>query len=171
MDPAQQSAGDPIPRSSEVIEIHLAELRQLFNAIDPSPFRERDLDPRAEEFIVSWAREAPRNIPLALLVHLDRPAGHADECATLRDAIRQFFRGRADATTQRLRQLFRVGRISLVIGIVFLACSLGLGSLVADALEGGRVGELLREGVLIGGPTNHRLLVLRSGSSLHDLIW
>jgi hypothetical protein len=151
MDPAQQSAGDPIPPSSEVIEIHLAELRQLFNAIDPSPFRERDLDPRAEEFIVSWAREAPRGIPLALLVHLDRPAGHADECATLHDAIRQFFRGRADATAQRLRHLFRVGRISLVIGIVVLASSLGLGSLVADALEGGRLGELLREGVLVGG--------------------
>jgi hypothetical protein len=35
----------------------VAELRQLFNAIDPSPFRERDLDPRAEEFIVEWARD------------------------------------------------------------------------------------------------------------------
>ncbi len=37
--------------------VRVAELRQLFNAIDPSPFRERDLDPRAEEFIVEWARD------------------------------------------------------------------------------------------------------------------
>ena len=42
-----------------VIEVRVAELRQLFNAIDPSPFRERDLDPRAETFIVDWARELP----------------------------------------------------------------------------------------------------------------
>jgi len=42
------------------IEVHVAELKQLFNAIDPSPFRERDLDPNAEEFIVGWAKEAPR---------------------------------------------------------------------------------------------------------------
>jgi len=38
-------------------QVRVAELRQLFNAIDPSPFRERDLDPRAEEFIVEWARD------------------------------------------------------------------------------------------------------------------
>ncbi len=43
----QQSAGDPIPASCRRIEVHVAELRQLFNAIDPSPFRERDLDPGA----------------------------------------------------------------------------------------------------------------------------
>ena len=49
------SAGDAIPPKCEVIEVRVAELRQLFNAIDPSPFRERDLDPRAAEFIVDWS--------------------------------------------------------------------------------------------------------------------
>jgi hypothetical protein len=29
------------------IEIRVAELRQLFNSIDPSPFHARDLDPSA----------------------------------------------------------------------------------------------------------------------------
>jgi hypothetical protein len=50
------SAGDPIPPKCPVIEVHVSELRQLFNAIDPSPFRDKDLDPKAEEFIVGWAR-------------------------------------------------------------------------------------------------------------------
>jgi hypothetical protein len=40
---------------TEVIEVHVAELQQLFNAIDPAPFREKNLDPAAEEFIVSSA--------------------------------------------------------------------------------------------------------------------
>jgi len=35
-----------------VIEVHVAELNQLFNAIDPAPFRQRDLDPDAADFIV-----------------------------------------------------------------------------------------------------------------------
>jgi hypothetical protein len=39
------------------IQVRIHELRQLFNSIDPSPFRERDLDADCEEFIVSWARE------------------------------------------------------------------------------------------------------------------
>ena len=73
---AQQpaSAGDPIPPNCEVIEVHVAELKQLFNAIDPSPFREKDLDPDAEEFIVGWDRETPGDALLALVVYLDRPA-------------------------------------------------------------------------------------------------
>jgi hypothetical protein len=133
-----------------VIQVHVAELKQLFHAIDPSPFRERDLDPAAEEFIVGWARSAPRHVRLALVVHLDRPAGRDDEPAVLRDAIRQFFRHRAESTRARLRGLFRVGRTSLVIGIVWVTVSLVVGGIVEQAL-GGRLGLILRESLLIGG--------------------
>lgn len=146
-----QSAGDPIPSNCEVIEVHVAELKQLFNAIDPSPFREKDLDPKADEFIVSWAREVHADASLALLVYLDRPAGLPEEAAILRDAIREYFGRRAVASRRRLRQLFRVGRTSLVIGITCLAVSLLLGDVIASAWRGQRVGELLRESLLIGG--------------------
>jgi hypothetical protein len=148
--PPPPSVGDPIASNCEIIEVHVAELKQLFNAIDPSPFREKDLDASAEEFIVGWAREAPRDAPLALLVYLDRPAGLPDEAATLRDAVLEFFKHRAQATRQRLRQLFRVGRTSLVIGLAFLAMSLLVGDFIARTLGDG-VGTLLRESLLIGG--------------------
>jgi len=59
MSPAPASAGDTISGRSQIIKVRVAELRQLFNAIDPSPFRERDLDPRAEEFIIEWAGDLP----------------------------------------------------------------------------------------------------------------
>ena len=85
------SAGDPIPENCKVIEIHVAEMKQLFYAIDPSPFREKDLDPRADEFIVSWARDLPTNATLALLVYLDRPAGMPEEAAILRDAMHEYW--------------------------------------------------------------------------------
>jgi hypothetical protein len=52
------SAGDPLPPKCRIIEVRVGELRQLFNAIDPSPFRERDLDPAAEDFIVSWGPQS-----------------------------------------------------------------------------------------------------------------
>jgi hypothetical protein len=35
---ARDSAGDPIPSNCQLIEVHVAELNQLFNAIDPAPF-------------------------------------------------------------------------------------------------------------------------------------
>jgi len=140
-----------MPPGCVLIEVRLAELKRLFNAIDPSPFRERDLDPAAEEFIVEWAKEAPRDAQFALLVHLDRPAGPDDEPVALRDAIREFFTHRADVTFRRVRQLMRVGRTSLVIGLAFLAAAVVASDLLATALPTSRLANLLRESVLIGG--------------------
>src|SRR3954466_12853272 len=108
-----QSAGDEMSPNCVRIEVHVGELRQLFDAMDPSPFRERDLDPNAEEFIVAWAREAPRDAALALLVRLNRGAGPPAEPLLLREAIHDYFSQRALVTRRLLRELFRRGRISL----------------------------------------------------------
>src|ERR1700722_12553161 len=145
------SAGDPIPPKCSVIEVHVGELKQLFNAIDPSPFRDKDLDPKAEEFIVGWAKELPRDATLALVVDLDREAGLPDEAAVLRDAIHEFFSQRAQAYGRRLRELFRVGRTSLVIGLVALASAIALGDFLASLMKGSRIGEIVRESLTIGG--------------------
>ena len=145
------SAGDPIPPNCQLIEVHVGELKQLFNAMDPSPFREKDLDPKAEEFIVGWAREVPDEAPLGLLVYLDRPAGLPEESSLLRDAIHEYFRQRAIAVRQQLRQLFRVGRTSLLIGVVCLTVSIGVGDFIAKALNGREFGDVVRESLLIGG--------------------
>ena len=145
------SAGDPVPPKCSVIEVHVGELKQLFDAIDPSPFRDRDLDPKAEEFIVGWAKDLPRDATLALVVDLDREAGLPDEAAVLRDAIHEFFRNRAERYRQRLRELFRLGRTSLVIGLVALAAAIALGDFLAALLRGSRIGEILRESLTIGG--------------------
>ena len=145
------SAGDPIPPKCAVIEIHVGELKQLFNSIDPSPFRDKDLDPGAEEFIVGWAKDLPREVALALVVDLDRPAGLPDEAAVLRDAIHEFFRQRAESYRRRLRELFRHGRTSLLIGLTVLAGAIALGDFLANLLKTSRIGEILRESLTIGG--------------------
>jgi hypothetical protein len=145
------SAGDPIPSKCSIIEIHVSELKQLFDAIDPSPFRERDLDPKAEEFIVGWAKDLPRDASLALVVDLDREAGLPNEAAVLRDAIHEFFRHRAEMYRRRLRELFRLGRTSLLIGIVVLAAAIALGDFLSKLMKGSGLGEIVRESLTIGG--------------------
>jgi uncharacterized OsmC-like protein len=102
-----------------------------FNAIDPSPFHQRDLDPRAEEFIVAWASDLPSDRPWSLVVHLDRPAGRAGEAAALREAIHEYFGQRVLVSRRRPRELFRRGRISLVIALAFLTASIAVGDAVA----------------------------------------
>ncbi len=145
------SAGDPIPPKCSVIEIHVGELKQLFNSIDPSPFRNKDLDREAEEFIVGWAKDLPRDVPLALVVDLDREAGLPDEAAVLRDAVHEFFRQRAEAYRRRLRELLRRGRTSLLIGLTVLAAAIALGDFLATLMKSSRIGEILRESLTIGG--------------------
>jgi len=147
----ENSAGDPIPSQCAVIEVHVAELRQLFNSIDPSPFRNRDLDTKAEEFIVGWAKDFPGDKRLALLVDLDRSAGLPDEAAVLSDSIHEYFRQRALAQRRRLRDLLRVGRTSLVIGLAVLAAAIAGGDFLFKLLKGSHVGEILRETLAIGG--------------------
>ena len=134
-----------------VIAIHVAELKRLFNAIDPSPFRDKDLDPNAEAFIVGWAKELPRDSPIALVVQVDRPAGLPREEALLEEAVHEFFAGRGVAFRQRLSHLFRTGRTSLLIGLTFLVASVALSNLVANWLSGNHLSEVLREGLAVGG--------------------
>lgn len=133
------------------IEIRVAELRQLFNSIDPSPFHERDLDPGAEEFIVGWAKELPRDANLALVVHVERPAGKVDEddAGMLRNAVHEFFARRAAASIRTLRELFRRGRISLAIAMAFLAVAIGVVDRLAAYLPESQLALVLREGTII----------------------
>ena len=143
--------GDPLPPRCQIIEVHIGELNQLFNAMDPAPFRDRDLDPNAEEFIVGWARELHHDRPLALVVHLDREPAEEQTVAVLKDAVQKFFKERARVTRQKLRLLFRTGRLSMAIGLMFLAASVLAGDLIANALEGNRFAGVFRESLLIGG--------------------
>ena len=140
-----------LPSNCQLIEVHVADLQQLFNSLDPTPFRKRDLDPEAEEFIAGWARELDADKPIGLVVHVDQAVPSADQIKTLNDAVREYFGGRASRSRQRLRQLFRVGRTSLVIGLVFLAASIFLGDMIAELLSDTRFAGIARESLLIGG--------------------
>jgi hypothetical protein len=50
---ATASDAEGFPPRCALIEIHVSDLKELFNSLDPTPFLKRDLDREAEEFIVS----------------------------------------------------------------------------------------------------------------------
>jgi hypothetical protein len=136
---ASTAAGEGFPPGCAVIEVHISELQQIFNSLDPTPFRERDLDPKAEAFIAGWARETHADAPLGLLIHVDR------------EVASDYFKERAAVTRRQLRQLFRVGRTSMAIGLVFLAASILAGDVIEDMLRHTRFAGVARESLLIGG--------------------
>lgn len=146
----RQAAAD-FPTHCALIEVRVSDLQQLFNSFDPTPFQGRDLDPQAEEFIVGWAREARSKVPLGLLVHVDRKAASAEADTIVHTAVREHFERRAHAIRQKLRQLFRLGRRSLLIGVAFLATCIGLGDALETFAPASRFTGILRESLLIGG--------------------
>ena len=148
---ASTTAAEGFPPGCALIEVHIAELQQIFNSLDPTPFRERDLDPKAEAFIAGWARETHGDAPLGLLIHVDRQVASADHITVVQSAIRDYFKERAAVTRGQLRQLFRLGRTSLVIGLVFLAVSILLGNVAEELLRDTRFAGVARESLLIGG--------------------
>ena len=132
------------------LQLYLRETAQLFNSMDPAPFRERDLDPNAEAYIVEWAREAPARAPLALAIVLGRPPAASDDAATLADAVHEYFRQRAVATRARLRWLFRVGRISLLIGLAFVGCTVVVGDYISGIVDKASYGRMIVDALVIG---------------------
>lgn len=148
---ARGDAGEALPPGCELIEVRVAELQQLFNSIDPSPFRERDLDPKVEEYIVESYGELRADRPLCLVVHLTRQVASPDNVAVLRAAVREYFGQRARTERRQLRRLLRTGRISLVIGLLFLAVAMVLGDLASGLVGRYDYGEILAHSLLIGG--------------------
>jgi hypothetical protein len=145
--PGGRGAAAP-PRAP--IEVQAGELRQLYNSLDPAPFRERDLDPKVETFIVEWARELPRDAPLALVVRLSRETPAPADAAALAQAVHDYFAHAAASSRTQLRRLFRTGRVSLVIGLAFVAAAILIGERVAGLVGRADYGRVIQESVAIG---------------------
>jgi len=131
------------------IRLRLRDLAQLFNSMDPSPFIDRDLDADAEEYIVSWARELTADPNLELVIELAMPA-KPERILGVEDAVRRYFSTRASMKRLEFGQLMRRGRLSLVVGSVFLASCLLLGELVTRQATGA-LADIVREGLTIAG--------------------
>jgi hypothetical protein len=133
------------PRGAR-IDVHVGDVRQLFNSMDPSPFRERDLDPKAEAYIVDSARAvARRKGPLHLAVSLSGNTSPVEDLAALPLAVHEYFARRGAATRTGLRRLLRIGGWSLLIGVSFVAATNLIGDWVHEM-----VGSVLHESFMIG---------------------
>jgi hypothetical protein len=79
-----------------LIELRIESVPQIFHSLDPSPFRERELDKSAEEFIVSCARDLPSHASFKIVVHLPEDQLAKPGARDITPAITQFFSYRAD---------------------------------------------------------------------------
>lgn len=131
-----------------LIELRLNSVLQLFNSLDPAPFPDKDLDDEVERYIVGSIQDFPVSQPLRLVIHVPE----AQDAATgdMVDAVHRYFAYRLGSARRNLRLLLRNGRLSLVIGIVFLFACISLRALILR-LTAGTMAEILAEGLLISG--------------------
>jgi hypothetical protein len=133
-----------------LIELELSSLMQIFNSFDPSPFREKELDPEAEEYIYNTVGEFPLKKPLEIIIYI--PSSKFDEETehTLKEAIRNHFSYKKVLTNIELRRLFQRGRRDMEIAIVFLFFCLLIIRLLST-FEQSLINNMFSEGLTIIG--------------------
>ena len=134
-----------------VIELQVERIGQLFDMLDPQPFRERDLDRDAEDYIVGWARELPRGLPLCIRIHMPESEAGSEQAHNLGPAMRRYFAYRADSARREMKELFRLGRIYLLIGLAVLALCIAGGGLLPRLMPNPETARFLNEGLIILG--------------------
>lgn len=133
------------------IEIRLQTVSQLFNSLDPSPFYSRDLDNDAEEFIVGWAAELPKNEAIRIILHVPQDEVWAAERAGQSGYIAQYFGDRADHHERQMRDLFRIGFRHLGVGLSVLTACLLLSQLVSSIVPSASIARIVEESLIIVG--------------------
>lgn len=139
------------------IAIRVKAIAQLFNSFDPSPFNEKDLDPGVDDHIVGWARELPPDSRFSIAVYLPPEEVAAPEAGGIGEAFKHYFNDRADAAAGEQRELFRIGRTSLMIGIAVLTACLTASQWLAPLLPGETLSRIAEESlILVGWVANWR---------------
>lgn len=132
------------------IDIRLNTSQQLFDRRDPSPFRERDLDENAIDYIRAAAEDIPLSRALKLVLVLEEPASASLPAAEIESAIRAQFEYERGRVNRLLRQQRQFGHVALGVGLTVLVLLLSLARM-AEGLPGGHAREILREGLVITG--------------------
>lgn len=133
-----------------VIEIRLHEVRQLFHTLDPAPFREKDLDAGAEQYLLEACRESGERHRLRLVVHLPAEELKTEAARHIADAIHNYFSYRERQLRSDILQLLRYGAVSFLIGLAFLVACLGIRQWLSAAPSVVEH-QTLNEGLLILG--------------------
>ncbi len=132
------------------IEVRVKSAQQLFDARDPAPFRDRDLDDDFVEWINSSAREFSNQTPLKIVIYVEENEKSELSSEAIRESIRSFYSYKIELQRGDLKDFIRRAQIFFAVGlIVLVACLTGAQNL-PQSQPPGALG-ILREGLVIFG--------------------
>jgi len=132
------------------IEVHVKTTRQLFDAKDPAPFRERDLDNDFIKYIVSATKEFPVTSPLKIVIYIEESESKDLPKDSIREAIRRHLAYQIELQQSALKRFLKRAQVFFVIGLLVLAACLSLTQSLVIPNPAGMIG-ILREGLVIFG--------------------
>ena len=141
----------PATFAETAIELRVERIAHLFDAFDPFPIPSRDLAKTAEDFIVGWARELPKDTRLKIVVYAPDEELKGDAARSVKEALARHFTYRAASMSGDLKELFHRGRVSLGIGLSVLAACIVAGRAASGLAGASDFGRFLVEGLFILG--------------------
>jgi hypothetical protein len=126
------------------VNIHVHDLAQIFNSLDPSPFWDRDLDRDAAAFIEDEFREKVTASVWHLQVHTHEGAASG---ADLQSAIKRYYERLATTARHQLHEQRRVGQWALAGGAGVFGICMSLHEALRSLLHG--IPRVLDEGLII----------------------
>jgi hypothetical protein len=135
---------------THTLELRVRELQQLFNSLDPTPFLNKDLDRACEVFIENWALSLPHDSHLHMTIHVADLPSPSEAGDLVSGAIHNHYAYKIGLVRGELRQLLRLGRLSLAVGLVFVISCLLLAEAVTTFIPG-PTAKIARESLTIIG--------------------
>ena len=132
------------------IEVRVKSPQQLFDARDPAPFHERDLDDNFVEYIVAAVREFSISSPLKIVIYVEEKEATELPKDSIREAIRSYFAYRIDLQRSELKGFMKRAQLFLLIGLFVLVSCLAVAQSLTAPTPPGAIG-ILREGLVIFG--------------------
>jgi hypothetical protein len=135
---------------SRPLSLRIPSLDAVFDNQDPHELSFRRMNDEWLEYVLELMDDHPGRGPLdtSLQITEDALAGWSHE--NLGSSIRRELHHYEEFLTRRLRENFRLGRVSLALGLLVLVFFVAL-SMLANRLPVGGIREVLHEGLLIIG--------------------
>ncbi len=130
------------------IQVRVPTVERIFNPMDPSPLHQRSLNDEVALWIEEWAEDIDGDEPIALEIYIGDGSAAGKEGAVVA-GLRDYFEYREWAASRRLTELWRDGRISLLIGICAITFFTSASRLIGDSKLPAL--QVLREGLLVLG--------------------
>lgn len=103
------------------IQLKLKTINQLFDERDPAPFRDKDLDDDAVNYISTSLQELPKTSKSKLLIFIPKVEYGSFNEENIKQAIHDFFVYEEELNRRIIRKTFEIGIKSLLIGLCFLS--------------------------------------------------